>query len=319
MVVAQQPQTLSGVVRSRATSRPLVGSQITIVADGESRSTLADERGAFAFLKLKPGTYSLSARRIGYQPFTAAVRVGQSPASIEIVLDRVASLDTVRVPVGTAVYGVVGTARDLRPLRNVQVQVAGSSTPITTDSAGRFFGALKSPGVYMVRARADGYDPQTVSATVRKDEAVELAFLLDTAVIAPPIRAEVNWKEFDERQRKRGARSALVSRAELLKNGNMSLLDALRQSREIGAMGLAISPGVCVLVNGDQSLATQVWALDANEVESVEVYTSSDVRSNSDVSGTLAERTRAQRCAPPGRPGVMSRETARWIVVWMKK
>jgi hypothetical protein len=327
-VHAQQAGTLAGVVRSTAPARPLAGAAITLVGDGLERTTRSDERGLFFFPGTKPGTYVLAARRIGYAPYRTDLQVGAGGASITISLERLSTLDTVRVPLGTAIYGVVGRAHDLRALRGAEVQVAGVNAKVSTDSAGRFFAPLRRPGVYVVRARRAGYLAQTLSVTVPQDGAVEVSLLLDSTFSGTSPRDEFAWKEFDDRQRLRGYRSVLVSRADLLRNGNVNLEDALNQSQSLGARGLVINPYNCVFIDGMPTTTRPVSSLEASQVEAVEVYTSSGPRSNSDVSGIIAERAKglsacglpAERGGRGPRPSVFSAaENARWVVVWLKK
>jgi hypothetical protein len=317
--IAQQAGVISGVVRDATTSRPLTGAAVTLAGAGEDRTTQSDERGAFFFVKIKPGTYQVTARRIGYSPWRGEVEVKASGALVNFALERLATLDTVRVPVGTAIYGVVGTARELKPLRGAAIQVAGMNAAVRTDSTGRFFTALKNPGTYVVRTHIEGYESQAMSVTVRKDEAVEVSLLLDPASGRTSHQDEVAWKEFDDRQRERGARSALVSRAELMTHGNVGLLEALQRAQSVGENGLNVGPGACVFVDGQLAQAQAIWSLDAAAVEAVEVYTSSGAMSNSDLSGTLAFRSQGTRCGGSGRTRTSGPEVVKWVVIWMKK
>jgi hypothetical protein len=325
---AQQAGIVSGTVRDAATSRPLPGAEITLAGDGQTRTTHADETGAFIFIRTKPGTYALAARRIGYAPWRDDVEITAGGATITITLTRLTTLDTVRVPVGTAIYGVVGAAGDLRLLRGAEVQIAGASVKVTTDSAGRFFAALASPGVYVVRARFAGYASRILSVTVPANGAVEVSLLLDSSSMGASNREEAAWKEFDHRQHLRGSETGLVSRAELLANGNANVLAALGRAASLAGKGYQFGPDVCVFVNGLPSPATSLFTLDASEIEAIEVYKRAatvqtkrgfqTIPTETDLSGTLAARSQGIACGygQASRPGA---ENVEWLVIWMKQ
>src|SRR5262245_18488564 len=62
--------TLSGMVTDPQ-SRPVPNVRVTIVreATGISRSTLTDDRGAYVFYVVSPGTYSMAAQFTGFNDY----------------------------------------------------------------------------------------------------------------------------------------------------------------------------------------------------------------------------------------------------------
>jgi protocatechuate 3,4-dioxygenase beta subunit len=191
---------IEGVVLENASGRPVARAQVTLErvgGGGESRSTLSDSRGRFAFLSLPAGAYLLSARRSGY----ATARYGQRKwdgAGAPIVLDQTAQFFAeLRLPrlgaitgqvtdengLGLAGHAVYAYRAGERPLRMVAAA--------NTDDRGVYRLAGLAPGVYYVRTGArqleDGrgllptFYGQTTSAAEAR--VVEVALDRDTGGI----------------------------------------------------------------------------------------------------------------------------------------
>jgi hypothetical protein len=312
-----QTVTVSGVVRDAASAQPVIGAVITLGVGDGARSTRTDETGSFVFARVIAGNYLLAVRRLGYQPATqpADVRAGMQP--IAITVDRVASLDTVRIrATAQGIYGAVGTSHDLRPLPAAEVQVVGVSRKLQIDSTGHFFAAIRTPGVYIVRATLPGYAPQTVSVTVRHDEGVEVALLLDSATGPVSHALQSAFADFNSRILMRRNSSAIIPRSELTQGGDHQLLDAVRRSRSFLNVGIRIGQTACVFVNGEPRPGVSLNAFDPAEVEAVEAYTP-----GSEPSGTLGRRwPHGVPCADTGMPSVSGgRDVVQWMVIWLKQ
>jgi hypothetical protein len=87
---------LRGIVRN-ALGDPLHGATVKFIAD--ARETTTDDRGAFAFSTLPPGTQMIEARAIGYVPHRVPIDLfPQQVASVDLLMAEVATdIDTVRV------------------------------------------------------------------------------------------------------------------------------------------------------------------------------------------------------------------------------
>jgi hypothetical protein len=315
---AQQAGVVTGVVRDSASARPLAGATITLVGGGAQYTAQSDAAGLFQLFNVQAGSYDVTARRLGYELRRASVDVATRGARIDLPLARVATLDTVRVGPGMAIYGAVGSYSDLRPLGGVEVQVVGTGARVKTDSAGRFIVPVNKPGVYVVRARLAGFDPQTLSAPVPKDNAVEISILLDAAKRGASPVSEMAWGEFGDRVRARGNRSALVSRSELLRDGNVNAFVALEAAPSVREKNLRFGEEVCTFVDGLPAVTTPIWKLEASAIEAVEVYTAD---SRSEQTETLARKSRGSECHRTGNsPSAMpASETIKWVVVWLKR
>src|SRR6185369_8449842 len=104
-------------------------------------------------------------------------------------------------------------------------------------STAHFFIPIHTVGSYFLRARAPGYDPQTISVIVTPNNGTELSFLLDSAVNGPNHQEEFALSVFDDRFKRRGMMSALVSRTELLEREHKELEFALVFSKSYAARG----------------------------------------------------------------------------------
>ncbi len=313
-----QAVDVTGMVRDSATARPLAGAALVLAGTGYQQATQTDETGAYRFVGARPGSYVLQVRRLGYAPWRGAVDVTSGRASVNISLARVTALDTVRVRPGMAIFGAVGDYRDLHPLANAEVQVVGVGGRVRTDTAGRFFVSLNKPGAYVVRVRHEGFEPQTVSATVPKDDAVELSVLLDAATGDASNKYEMAWNEFGDRMRMRGSRSALVSRSELMRKGNVSALDALMQSPTLIDKNIRFGDVVCVFVDGLPSVTTPIWKFNTAAIEAIEVYPADR---GADPTSTLARKSRGSECHPTGLVGTLAGgpEVAKFVVIWLRR
>lgn len=319
VVRAQRDPILGGVVLDAATSRPIIGAIVTLSSQANRDTTRTDGTGSFAFFKIASGEYRLNVRRLGFEPSEQIVSV-DTAKRVTVTMNRVATaLDTVRVGAAAqAIYGVVATAHDLRPLAHTTVQVFGPSVgQVTTDSGGRFFYSVRTPGSYLVRAKGPRNGSQTVSVTVPRHEGVEVALLLDSIPPRGANMLEMAYADLRGRLMRRGIGSAIVPRAELLSSGNVSLLTALQTSRSFASSALRFSDVACVFVDGQPRPSVAVVFIDAADIETVEVYSADAERS-----GTLAMNwPRTALCPTTGMPRVgslSSKGVVRWVVVWLK-
>lgn len=319
---AQTGLVVRGLVQDEVTRRPLIGVTVAVTTTGAERSTRTDESGAFVFSGLAQGDYSMTARRVGFEPVTQTMRLA-SDTSITIVLRRLIPLDTVRIQAPPqAIYGVVVTEPDLRPVRGATVQILGTSSgTVSTDSSGRFFYPVRSPGPYMVRARADGLRQQMVSVVVPRHEGVELALTLDSAE-AQNTELEVAFSQLSERLVRRDPLSAFVSRTELRAAEGSGIIGALLNARSVTAKALRFTDRACVFVDGTPRPGLSANSISPENVEAVEVYSAT-----SDRSGTLRQRWPMRApCGDTGMPRVSaavggmqsSSDVVLWIAIWMK-
>src|SRR5262249_27619372 len=81
--LAHQPSTaLSGRVVDAVTRMPLA--QVTVRLDSVSRFAITDAQGRYTISDIAPGTYGVTARRLGYLSQTRTVRVTNDSATVHV-------------------------------------------------------------------------------------------------------------------------------------------------------------------------------------------------------------------------------------------
>jgi hypothetical protein len=318
---------VQGTVVDDATGRPLAGALVRIAVGTANRQTRTDEAGAFKIPNVGLGRLTFSVRILGFEPLVQALDVVENAPPQAVRLKRLAMLDTVRVRAAKqGLFGVVATASDLRPLPNATLRIMSvGGGPIPLDSNGRFFVPIKTVGSYFLRAKAPGYEDQTMSVIVSPNDGVEVAFLLDTALKGPNHRFEIAMMAFDDRLKIRGLASALVPRSEIMKDPNANLAFALSASPSFVAKSLRWDFEACVYLDGYPRPGLSLNAIDPQEVEAVEVY-------NNDASLRPSDRTRSLLqgwprsgvCGVTGMPsparahGKPPDDIIKWVVIWLK-
>ncbi len=278
-LAAQNTHTISGTVRDSASGLPIAGVAVDLAGTSFGRGVRSDDRGAFTFTRVPAGDYQLFVRQIGFIGTRLQLTIS-ADTTLHIALVSIArGLDTVRVRAAiTGIRGVVGTARDLRPLARTKIQVIGAEHDATTDSLGRFFVQLEKAGAYTMRVSHSGFAPEVRSVDVAKDSVVETATLLDSSLTQPK-NAESLWADYAARARMRGPNSAIVTGSEVRRYGG-SLMDALRGSPSFVSHGLHFGPTTCVFVNGRPEPGLPLDAIRVEDVASIELYGPSDEATN---------------------------------------
>lgn len=301
-VAASTARAQAGDIRGRATDEagaPVVDVQF-VLSPGDRR-TLSEDDGAFVFVQLKPGSYSLDVRRIGYQPQTVKVDVGArataSPVIKLVAIPRV--LDSIRVSEKANGLRYTGVVLDERsaPMEGAIVMVPGKARDLRTDANGRFSAEGFGPGTVIARVRKIGYVPQlhTVMIEGSKVDSIRMKRLAQNL---SPVEVQTQsgfgkdtfaYRDLDTRMRWKSEKSYVVSREEFMEQGTTDLSNAIRYSPTGGRYGGTLShpmPDGCIIINGERALKDwPLTAFFADEVESVEVYPP-----KSDVSGTLEVR-----------------------------
>ncbi len=314
---AQQGITISGHVRDSITNQPLGGAIVSLRAAPDARSTRTDETGAFQFSKVDATRYTVVVRRLGYEPTTVIIDAGPSTEPVSIRMTRVTWLDTVRVrATRQGIYGAVGTSHDLKPLPAATVDIFGIARKVPVDSLGHFYVPVKTPGAYMMRASAPGFEVQTMSVTVQRDEGSEVALLLDSAAGPASHMLEAAFADFYDRMLVRRRTSAVIPRSELTRDGDPQLLGAIRRSPSFSKVVMRFGESACVFIDGQPRTGVSVNALDPSDIEAVEVYAA-----GAEASGTLNRRwPRGFPCAPTGGPPVSpGSDVVHWVVIWTKR
>lgn len=322
----QGARVVHGVTRDSASGLPLAGALVDLRGATLRRTDRSDEEGNFRIGGVPAGRYSVSVLRIGYAELKTDVEVVDGDVVLSLAMRPIPqSLNAFRVRGDiSAIYGIVGTLPDLKPLAGARIQVLGANTEYTTDSTGGFFLPTGTAGTFLVRITREGYAERFFPIDVPRNRAVEASRLLDPGT-APPKGLDVVFKDLDQRLRMRSTSvSAIVPGAEVRKGGGQ-LIDALRASPSFNAHGLRISDTVCVFVNGVPRPNVTLEAFDLDEIESVEAYGTTF--------GGTGDRSRSLELMwPPNAPcGVSQGRTftrspnsikvgiVKYVVIWLRK
>lgn len=243
--------------------KPIAG--VEILLRGDERITRSGPDGAFRVTDVREGRHELRARRIGFEPHYRRVDVGPEGGRAVIVL-RPAAPTLQRVVTSAERAGLAGVISDtaMRPLAGAEVRVHGASARwARTDANGAFFIPLDR-GDYMVRLSADGFETRLVSVRIPADSGRWMGVMLRAGETSR--RTRIALEELRYRLAWAPAMASFFTREELAQWGAMQLhrVVAMGEFRSFDASCLALIDG------GPERLP--LWVIDADEVESVEVY-----------------------------------------------
>jgi hypothetical protein len=255
-------RTIVGVVMDAA-ARPLEDAEVRIV--GTDRTARTRHDGSFRFDSVGRGKHDLRARRLGYEPQTRKVNLGDKGVVVTFNLKVIPqALQTVVTSASRGGLGGIITDMKLRPLPGVAVRVFGGSARTLTDSAGEFFMDVR-PGSFMVRITKSGHAGRLVSVTIPRDSGRRIAIALAPGKAASA-REEIAMREFAHRLAWRVSPAVFYSREKLEWFSNKRLEPLIRN-----ANGMPIADTCMAVVNGGPDSAP-LWYFDTDELEAVEVY-----------------------------------------------
>ena len=264
------PRKIAGIVRDTF-ALPIEGVEFVIPELQRKVSSRPD--GSFRFDDVKPGTYTMRARKIGFHPQIQDIVVDDSGGVAVFAL-----LATARVlpPSITSAErgGLSGRVGDtaFRAVPAALVRVMGHQNWTTTDSLGAFFMPLE-PGSYLVSVTREGFDYKLFSVRIPRDSGRSVTVFLPPRKAVPLEQAH----NLDDLMQRMGSRSGLRSRIythdELEEMHVEWGLDAVK--RGIGAVGNAremwVDPDCSVIVNGGPE-TVELNTLTIDQIETVEVY-----------------------------------------------
>ena len=263
---------IAGIVRDTL-ANPLDSVEVSIVSLKIRTYTRVD--GNFRFENVKPGTYDVRARKIGFAPQVRTMVVDSLGAADAFAL---VPLPHVLRPVVTTVArgglsGVVGDT-SFNALPGVEVRVMGHEQFTSTDSSGSFYIPIR-PGSYILSVRHPGFDYRLVSVIVPPDSGQRVRVNLAPQSKRPTVRQAHNVDDFASRlewhERKN---SRIYTRADLKEMKIDWVYDAVRIGYgEIhsGRDGTWIDKDCAVVVNGGPEF-TLLEPLTTDDIESVEIY-----------------------------------------------
>ncbi len=267
-------------------ARPIAGAQVTLTPG--ARHAISDEQGTIRVLDLAPATYSLAARRIGYQATNITVVVRTSDANVTIRLVAVSrQLDSVRVveKVSGLRYSAVVLDLNSQPVIGAEVVAMGIDSKVVTDSLGRFSVGRLGQQTLVVRLRKIGYQATTNSIRLLGDRA-DTIYMPRLAQALSKVEIndrsgfgmdETAYADMEQRQRWKNPLSGIISREELDAKGMQDLCDAMPATASGAKLTLHNDPNCktsqrTILIDGTRCVTRALGSFTADEVEMIEVF-----------------------------------------------
>jgi uncharacterized membrane protein len=165
------PGTITGRVTDAEDGSPLAGATVT---DG-TRMTTTDASGEYAIADVPPGTYEVTASKVGYESSSLTVTVLEGNSAV-------ADLSLTRIIIPGTITGTVTDAEDGSPIAGAVVTDGTRTT--TTDASGEYAIADVPPGSYEVTASKAGYESSFLTVTALEGN-IAVADLSLTRIIVP--------------------------------------------------------------------------------------------------------------------------------------
>jgi len=155
---------------------PIEGAEVFI--SRPARKARSETNGRFTLDSLKPGIYTISVRKIGYEMAVQDYDViaAGSHARFCLVAEPVRLVPMIASAKRMGLGGVVGDST-YGPLLGAEVKAMGTADRAVTDSTGEFFLPLK-PGTHAVLVTSPGFGRQLLSVTIPKDSGRQVAVWL---------------------------------------------------------------------------------------------------------------------------------------------
>ena len=171
--------TVAGTVTDAETGDPLA--PVWVDKNGRTTTTTAC-RGAYRFDDVEPGTYTVTAHTVGYEPAEAEVEVvGGDTVTIDLALTPEADGPDPE-PEDGEIVGTVTDAGSGQPINGATVMLMDDAYDVettTTAADGTYTYEDVEPGQYVLAAEADGFEQSAnTSVTVADGETVTADFAL---------------------------------------------------------------------------------------------------------------------------------------------
>lgn len=138
------------------------------------RSVTTDQNGRYRFEDIPNEQYQITVSKAGYSTYIDTIMITGNPVQIDVVLQD-------GIPYSIA--GVITDELTLLPIANATVQTDPMTDSPLTDAAGVYHFDGLEPGTYTVRVFALGYESETISIVVERDETARADFMLTSAVV----------------------------------------------------------------------------------------------------------------------------------------
>ena len=323
-IARAQAPNLTGRVVS-LDGRAIAGVEVRV--EGTSMVTRSSPNGAYAFAAVPQGPQIVQFHLVGYLPAEIEVRVPATTDSATVtMLHTPTELAAVRVTASANVLGGVVVDDNNKPIAGVTVDLmSGGTRSKSTGADGWFTFTGVRPGVALVRARKDGYQPVVSSIQLADWRGLVLHMDAVDDRLTGSARSDASgfgnasayvWTETQQRMSTAGARAVTVPREELAPYDDMSLGSAVSRTKSgapISSDLLAAQNNVCVLLNGRTAVgSTSLNTYRTADVEFVELYPP-----GTDKSGSAAHYLRTSGCKRIRTPN-FDASGVFYAVVWLR-
>lgn len=166
---------LTGAVVIAGSATPAAGARVEITEGvNQGAAATADVQGRYRLENLLHGAFVIRARADGFEPDTRSVTLG-SDLTLDFTLRPVQQPPP--VPRATLTGTVILSATQA-PAAGARIEVtegANRGTSTTADAAGRYRLEDLEHGTFVLRAQADGFEPETRNVTLDGDRTVDFA------------------------------------------------------------------------------------------------------------------------------------------------
>jgi len=246
--------------------RPVDNAQLLLLSP--RRQVITNRDGTFRLIDIGTGKADITVRKIGHHPVRTQFEIADGGSALRIeLIPLVRTLPTVITTAQREGLSGVITDTDFRPIPGATIRAMGSGAGTARSGPdGQFFSEVK-PGHYLVEVNAAGYLSQMVSVTVPNGEGRRMAVLMRAGLRSTAARQAAYMDSMRSRiMNRRTAYSRLFTREDIAK---LSGTDA-RQLATLGAMARVDETCEALVDGGIERLP--VWAIDAADIEFMEVY-----------------------------------------------
>jgi hypothetical protein len=261
------PRTIVGIVRDTI-GNPVDSVELLIAS--MKRHAMSGPDGAFRFDDVKPGSYQILARKLGFYPQVQTTTVDDKGGVVSFSITQgIRALPPVVTSVARGgLSGVIGDT-SYNVVEGAQVAVIGGAGRARSDSLGRFFLDL-GPGKYMVNVTRPGYASRLVSVTIPSDSGRRMTVWLTPANRGQNARAVFAYDALGLRLEQRNpVFSTIFTREDINRLG----IEDGSQLARLGANSQFGPPDDrCEAIVDGGPLTLPLWAIDAADIEAMETY-----------------------------------------------
>jgi hypothetical protein len=264
-------RAIIGVARDTG-AVPIEGVELSIV--DLKRRVFAGVDGKFRFDDIKPGEYSVRARKVGYAPQIRTVNVDEDGGVSEFALLPIPQpLEPVVVNAARGGLGGVIGDTSFKALKGALVRLLGAGRMVETDSTGHFFFDVR-PGRYFIGVKEAGFADKTLMVRVAKDSGKYVAIYLEPRNGKINPRSVHNMDDLASRMASRmTTNSTLYSSEDLERMGVTWIGDAIQSAvTRTAAKAYHADDDCYAVLNGGPEIVN-VRELTREDIVSMEVYT----------------------------------------------